>query len=59
MAHELGYDLADAIKRQNISKENIAAIRDTKLPHVPDNVTDKMVRFNNCCSQYRTVTLIK
>lgn len=45
MAHELGYDLDEAIKRQNISRENIVAIRESKLPYVPHNVTDKMVRF--------------
>lgn len=44
MAYELGFDLDEAIKRQNISKENILAIRESKLPHVPDNVTEKLVR---------------
>lgn len=45
MAHELGYDLDEAIKRRNLSKENIIAIRESKLPYVPDNVTDKLVSF--------------
>lgn len=45
MAHELGFDLEEAIKRQNLSKEDIVAIRESKLEYVPDNVTDKMVGF--------------
>lgn len=46
MSHELGYDLDEARERQNISKEDIVAIRESKLPYVPDNVTDKMVRHS-------------
>lgn len=49
MAYELGFDLDEAIKRENISKENIVAIRElireSKLPHVPDNITEKLVRY--------------
>ncbi|XP_037039603.1 alpha-tocopherol transfer protein-like [Bradysia coprophila] len=50
MAYELGFDLADAIKRQNISKENIVAIRESKIPHVPDNISDKLIAlFLDAC----------
>jgi len=50
MAHELGYDLDEAIKRQNLSKENIAAIRESKVPNVPNNVTDKLIAlFLDAC----------
>lgn len=45
MAFELGYDYEEAIQRQNILPANIAAIRESKLPGVPVNVTDKLVRF--------------
>lgn len=52
MAYELGYDLNEAIERENISKENIVAIRElvreSKLPYVPDNLTEKLVRYSIC-----------
>lgn len=46
MNHELGFDLADFSKLPNISEENIAAIRDSVVPHVPIDVTDKQVRHS-------------
>lgn len=46
MAYELGFDLEEAIKRRNISKEDIVAIRQSKLPYVPEDVTDKMVSYS-------------
>lgn len=45
MAYELGYDLDEAIKRQNLSKENLITIRESKIPNVPANITDKLVSF--------------
>ncbi|KAJ6642975.1 Alpha-tocopherol transfer protein-like [Pseudolycoriella hygida] len=54
MEHELRYDLDEAVRRRNISKDNIVtireAVRNSKLPYVPPNVTDKLIAlFLNAC----------
>lgn len=44
MAFELGYDLKEAIKRQEISQDEIAELRESKIPLLPADITDKQVR---------------
>jgi hypothetical protein len=43
MKHDLGYDLQEAIKRENLSLADIRAVNDPPISGVPSTVTDKQV----------------
>jgi hypothetical protein len=41
--HELGYNLEEAIKRENMKLEDIRAVNKPPVPGVPANITDKQL----------------
>ncbi|XP_053695187.1 alpha-tocopherol transfer protein-like isoform X2 [Sabethes cyaneus] len=57
MAFDLGYDLEEALKRQDLSREDFKAIRTPPIEGVPLNITDKQIAcFLNACNKNINVT---
>ncbi|XP_059619779.1 alpha-tocopherol transfer protein-like [Phlebotomus argentipes] len=47
---DLEYDLDEALKRENLTRDNLGKLREPPIPGVPTNITDKQLAlFLNAC----------
>lgn len=52
MDYELGYDLDEALKRENLSLSDLKSLRTPSVDGVPANITDKqLLLFYNGCNR--------
>uniref|UniRef100_A0A1B0CL61 CRAL-TRIO domain-containing protein n=1 Tax=Lutzomyia longipalpis TaxID=7200 RepID=A0A1B0CL61_LUTLO len=49
---DLEYDLDEALKRENLSRDDLSKLREPPIPGVPTNITDKqLAHFLNACGK--------
>ncbi|EAA05957.5 alpha-tocopherol transfer protein-like [Anopheles arabiensis] len=52
MEHDLGYDLAEALEREDLSREDLKALRQPPVEGVPATITDKQLAcFLDACDK--------
>lgn len=59
MAFELGYDLDEALKRQNLSLKDIELLRNSNIPNAPKDLTDKQVLAHILCDKKKLKLILK
>lgn len=52
MAHDLGYDLEEALKREGLNRNDLVALRSPPIEGVPLDITDRLLTcFLSACNQ--------